>query len=235
MGGYNGYAGAMGREAMIPLAVDPQAVQRGMSSALDLASLLQQQSQSRQMFPQQLQAAQQRNQMGALQLQQAQQEQRDNQMLQGALQQSGGDMGKALNLVYGKVSPNSFLTWQAQHVDVQDKLSQMDEREFKTQQDRHNRLAGLYSAAMNMPDDQYAQSWPAIKGAAAAIDPSLQLPDQPLPKQQLQALGLAFTTQDQYLKQEDAKRQQAELREKVATIRQWRLRRITSPPQNQNC
>lgn len=208
-----GYQGAIAREDMIPLM--GQSPLPAMGQALNLAGLLQDQSQQRQMFPEQLEAARQRDQMGALQLQAAQQEQRDNQVLQGALQQSGGDMGKALGLVYGKVSPNSFLNWQAEHVKVQDTLSQMDEREFKTQQDRHNRLAGLYSAAMSMPDDQYAQSWPAIKGAAAAIDPSMQLPDQPVPKQQLQALGLAFMTQDQYLKAEDAKRQQAELAEKV--------------------
>ncbi len=158
---------------------------------------------------QQQQAGQQNMQSGAIDLQMKQRALKDQQTIMDTLSQSDGDVEKALPKLAGKITPGAFKDLANFHLDTKYKLSQIADNDLKVQQDQHDRTGQLFDYASKLSDDQLAQQWPTIAQRNNEINPQHPLdPNQPIPKAQLPSLGVGLQTQEQYLKQEQARREQ---------------------------
>jgi hypothetical protein len=149
----------------------------------------------------------QQSKMGDLRMQQAELEAADQQKARQAYMESGGDLDKfqkrAAELGVG---PNTLTAIQKHVLDTKKTVAEIDDRNLPGRKYQNEQMLGLTTAALALPDDQYAQQWPALRAQALRINPELQLPDQPVPKANLEAFRLGFITQDQLFKQEAEKR-----------------------------
>lgn len=158
---------------------------------------------------QSLAAGRQQIQSGQMDIAAKQQALKDQQTIMQAQAANNGDTAKTLQQIAGKVTPQSFQALAKFHLDTQKDLAEIDDKELATQKDAHDRTAQLVSYARSLPPDQYAQQWPALAQKNNQINPQHPLnPNQPLPQSQLDQVAVGLITQEQYLAQETAKRQQ---------------------------
>lgn len=141
-----------------------------------------------------------------LQLQEQQQDMQDRQKANQILEQAGGNVEKALPMMVGKVSPKMYQDFQKSHLDTRKALAELDDKKLTITKYQNEQLAGLTGQAIALPDDQYAAQWPTLRAAALQINPELQLPEQPFPREQLGAFRTTFMTNDAYLKEEERRR-----------------------------
>ena len=133
----------------------------------------------------------------------------DQKTAQQIIAQYGGDVEKALPVLAGKVSPAMFTTIRQGHVQTLKDIAGLDKDRFEMSKITNERLFTLTEQAFALPDEQYAAAWPAIKARALALNKDLQLPDEPISKDQLRQYGLGLLTTEQYLKTEDERRKRA--------------------------
>jgi len=159
---------------------------------------------------QQQQLNQQQLQTGALDLQMKQRAMADQQTIMQALAQNDGDVEKTLPKLAGKITPQAFQGLVKFHLDNKKTLSDIADKDLKVQQDAHDRTTQLFTYTSQLPDDQYTAQWPMIAQRNNEINPQHPLdPNQPIPKSQLPSMAVGLQTQEQYLKQEQARREGA--------------------------
>lgn len=156
---------------------------------------------------QQMQAAAMQNEAAKLRLEQQQQDLQDQQTMRDVVGQYGGDMSKALPALAGKISPRSFQALQAFDQQARKNALSMDKAKWEIRSKENDQLLGLTSQALDLPPDQYAQQWPTLRAAALRIKPDLQLPEQPVPQDQLRSWRTTFMTEKHYLDEKSEKRQ----------------------------
>jgi len=171
--------------------------------------------------PGQQQLQQQQIQSGQLEVQQQQRDAQDQQTVQQVLGAHQGDLDTALPELAGKVSAKTYLGLQKAHLDIRKTIAEIGDKELETQKDENGRLLGLISQAKQLPPDQYAQQWPQIAQQALQIKPKLAghvNPQQPIPQQALDQLGIGVMTQAQYESKELAKRAAAKAGPELAEV-----------------
>jgi hypothetical protein len=91
------------------------------------------------------------------------------------------------------------------HLDMRNTMANINDKELATKKDQRGRINFIIGQALELPDDQYLAQYPAIAAAVREVDPTLQVPDEPLPKDQLKIQRLRFQTEESYLKEEAEK------------------------------
>jgi hypothetical protein len=153
---------------------------------------------------------QQKLEEGQMSLEMKRQAMKDQQTVMQALAQHDGDVEKALPALAGKVLPQTFQGLLKFHLETKKDLAEIDDKELKTRQDAHDRTTQLFDYATKLPDDQYAAQWPTIAQKNNELNPQHPLdPNQPVPKDKLPGVAVGLQTQEQYLAQEKARREQA--------------------------
>jgi hypothetical protein len=142
-------------------------------------------------------------QTGQMQLEQARQAQRDDQLLRQIYIETGGDLDKAKTLLMQRGgSPTALFNLQKQDLERKKTLAEIGDKELPGVKYQHEQLAGLANKALALPDDQYIAQWPIIRSSALAINPQLQIPDQPIPKADLPLWATRFNTGASLIQQE---------------------------------
>lgn len=191
----------MAIDPSIPLSVRPVQVQTEdpFTKALTLRGMIQRQ----QLEQQQIQTGQLANQKNQLMM-------ADQEKVRQAWQESGGDPDKLIkrSIELG-AGPDTITGLQQHFLNVRKTNAEIDDKALAGRKYHNEQMAGLTAQALALDDATYAAQWPNLKAAALRIDPQLQLPDQPIPKEDLQHLRLGFMTDDALLKEEEEKRKKA--------------------------
>jgi hypothetical protein len=147
--------------------------------------------------------------------QETQLKRRDDEILTKAWQSAGGDPSKTIEAaVSGGARPQAVQGLQKHFLDQANEAAKLSEADRAAQAAKADRLMGLITQAQQLPDDQYAQSFPQIIAAAKAIDPKDKTlaalsPDQVIPKDQLQHLQFGLVSHKAILDQAKELREQA--------------------------
>ena len=134
---------------------------------------------------------------------------RDQKTAQQIIARHGGNVEKALPELASAVSPTMFTTIRQGHVQTLKDIAALDKDRLEMSKVSNEQLFTLTEQAFALPDEQYAAAWPAIKARALTLNKELQLPDEPISKDQLRQYGLGLLTTEQYLKAEDERRKRA--------------------------
>lgn len=141
--------------------------------------------------------------------QQADLDTREDQVLQQLWGEHQGNPTAILKAAAGKVRAKTYAGIQKTFADASKAVAEIAQSELPVMQDQNSRLTALTQQVLAIPDDQYAQQWPTIRATALQINPKLQLPDQPIPKDQLAIKRLQFMTEGNFLSEEAEKRARA--------------------------
>jgi hypothetical protein len=141
---------------------------------------------------------------------------RDEQTVQAVLGETGGNLNAALPRLSGRISPKTFMGLQKSHIDLRNTMANINDKELATRKDQRGRISFIIGQALELPDDQYLAQYSTIAEAVREADPTLQVPDEPLTKDQLRMQRLRFMTEESYLKEEAEKRAKTEEAHKVA-------------------
>lgn len=152
------------------------------------------------------------------QQEQAKQDQEDS-VIQGALQQTQGDMGKAIDLTAGKIRPERTAELQKFNTEHTASLLTVAKAKNELEADTNSKLAALVEQARSLPPDQYASQYQNIVAAVTKLKPELTDhidPENPIPQDHLSALQMGFITQANYHAQAVAAQSAAEEARKAA-------------------
>ena len=152
---------------------------------------LQNMAQQGQLQQQQIQAGQLENQMRQRDLQ-------DQQMTMQILSKHGGDLDSALPELAQHVSAKTYMGLQKAHLEMQKDVAKLQGDKLDNKLKVDNAVSGLIDSAKQLPPDQYAAAWPQIAAQAVQLDPTLKdhvNPQQPIPQDQLNQVGLLYQTQ----------------------------------------
>jgi hypothetical protein len=149
-----------------------------------------------------------------LQNQETELKRKDDELVTKAWQDAGGDPTKTVtNAVRNGARPQAVQSLQKHFLDSAEQTAKLSDEDRKAQAAKSDRLMALTTQASQLPDDQYAAAWPQIRVAAQAIDPKDQalqgLPEQPVPKADLQHLQFGLVTHKAVLDQAEEIRKQA--------------------------
>lgn len=209
----------MALDPNIPLQVRTPQMQSPLESVgrvLTLQDLLQ----NRQIGQERLKQTQLVNRQEELQIRDAEAEQRDQSILQQAYQDVQGDFEK-LPMQAAKlgIRPKHIAALEKEKLGRRKELAEIDDKLLKVRQFQNDQILGLVSEAEALPDDQYAASWKQIRQAALSINPDLQIPEQPIPKQGLGLLRMGLQTETGRLKAEDDRREQVKFDAELPGVR----------------
>jgi hypothetical protein len=189
--------------ALIPLMGQPAQIPSGMQINNSLAVLAGQQQMNAQ------QAI--KTQSDQLALNQQKQFIDDSNTFRASLVANKGDVDKSLQDVLPKVSPLSYQQFYNQNLAHKKDLAVIAKDTLETHKDNLNRLGDLHDKTMAIPDDQYNEQWPQVAASGNNIDPNLNLdPNKPIPKAQLESMGVVGHTASWYVEQELKNRQAQE-------------------------
>jgi hypothetical protein len=197
-----------------PIEQPPNMLQQ-YAQMMGIKSAQQEQAQRAAMAPLQQQEAQQSVDSGQIQLQQQQQAQKDQQTFRTAMQDPAnqgktiGDLADAL-ANKGAISMQGWQQMKKADIDQRTSLATLDEKGLANAAAAHKQTLDLYTNAMNMPDDQLAQSWPSIAQQYDAIPGNQKMPlnpQQPMTKEQLQQFGPMLSMHQAYLDDAMARQQ----------------------------
>lgn len=200
------------------LAVRPPEQQPGpldqFAKVTQLKSLLNAQQYQQQAQPLELQQKQAETQSAQLQLQQQQKQAQDQQTVMQTIAKHNGDIGAALPELASSVTPQTYMGLAKAHLETQTAVQKLTNEQLDTTAKQNDNLAGVVTQAQQLPPDQYLQSWPQIAQSAIEAQPKLKGqidPNKPIPQQNLGQIQLGLQSQTQYLAQEKAKRDAADL------------------------
>lgn len=183
----------------------------GAEKAMSLSSLMQQRQMNQQIGQQNLKS-------GALDLAAKQRAAEDQKNIMDALTQTNGDMGKALQLLPGKVSFGSYKSLQDDYVKTLKDKVEIDQKTFDLQRAKNDQFLGLVTQAQQLPPDQYAANWPQIANSALALHPELKDKinfNQPIPQEQLPNIALGFAAQKSIFDKAEEVRKEKEFQAKL--------------------
>ena len=163
--------------------------------------------------------------------------QKDDQAIAQSWQQAGGDYKKHIQLAGQLGARPQAVQGLEQHynglIEQQGKIDK-DKREKQAFVDSH--LAAITNQLLDTPDDQYGAAYAAVRPTAQSIAqtayPDLQLPEQPIPKNDLQHFRLGFLT-DATLKQEADARNAAAEEKRKAEKQPYELQKLQSEATSQ--
>lgn len=138
--------------------------------------------------------------------QQSERDLKDQEAVQRILGETGGDIGKALPALSRTVSPKTFMALDKAHRESMKTAAEMESSRLPVLKDQSDRLFSITDQALKMQPEEFAQQWPAIRAAALSVNPQLQIPEQPVPQEQLRGFQLAFGVQKNYIDREVEKR-----------------------------
>ncbi len=168
---------------------------------------IQGQQQQQQARAQQMQTGQIEQQGAQLQLQQEQQQMKDQQSFRAAMQEpdnKGKTIGDIADTLanQGAISMQGWQQMKKADIDQRTALATLDEKGLANAAAAHKQTQELYNNVMNMPDEQLAQSWPAIAQQYDAIPGNQKMPlnpQQPMTKEQLQQFGPMLAMHGAYI------------------------------------
>lgn len=125
----------------------------------------------------------------------------EEEVIHSAFEKYGGDPSKALPEIATGVRAKTYMDLR-KSVDEERKSAaqiakddaQTGEAKLKIKQAQNEQLAGITGFALDLPDDELSKQWGNLAASAKAVDPELQIPDQPLSKADLRTLRTRFLT-----------------------------------------
>ncbi len=139
-------------------------------------------------------------QMQKLQMQQAQQDMQDDATARQVLSQTKGDMGLALPILAGKVSPRKLDMYTKAHLETQAVLSKKSADDLAVEARRTDQLFTMVDNASKMNSQQYLENYPTLAAQANKLHPELRVdPAKPIPQAQLPNLLLGLAVQKNYI------------------------------------
>lgn len=142
---------------------------------------------------------------GALQQQAMQQRaMQDQQTTMQVLSQTGGDMDKALPILAGKVSPNTYISLRKADIESKTAAANLTQKQREIMNDQLDRLNVLGEQLKQLTPQQYAAAWPNAVAMAQQIAPDSPFvkqldPNNPAPQESIPQLQLGLATSKNYI------------------------------------
>lgn len=155
------------------------------------------------------QAQQQNMEARRLQMDEASRMAKDQEILQRAYQEAGGDYEK-LPMVAAKLGARAktVMDLDKERLARRIELQRLDDAGLASRKYQNSQFLGLVREAEALPDDQYLAQYPAIAARAKALNPDIQIGEEPIPKAKLSLLKLGMETEEARLAREEAARKE---------------------------